>query len=594
MGYLLLSIPILLIFLKFDEKIKSLIVVVSLAAVSSIRFGIGADYFNYEFLYYSSPSSAFLDVMRDSTLNSIEPGFRLLIAFSRSLNFPYFLFISLLSILMIYLISRWILDNSVDRMQSFLVYISFFLIVWNFSALRQGLAISFGCYYLYNQRFNFTLLQRIFIILGLSMLHISALFYLVHMILSLIKWNRKKLILFLIFGLSLSMISYGDIFTIFNSIEFLKKFTVYFTQQGGGIGFWDFKGLARLAFAVLALIAYPYIDQSTRIKKSILNDYILGLSLFFYLRFSDLVAARLSVYGFFLAILILPSIIHVLLEKFKKDRLKRVMIYIVFLSICSLYYTKDLGSLYTQAYMVSGSPYLSFATIFERKTFLFSHPYYYPQNYSTIDQSKTAEMDFQDFVLTQRNHIQLSSDYPNYIPVKFPNGLYGLIDSEGRIVVDGFFESLDYVDGVLRVGENEYLDLELNKLPIAEGAERFMLNQREVNDYIASNFHWAVKLPQRFGESILNQFERNNGLHFSWMYKPLFDAGVKIGVYRYYPETYVYRIYDKEINEVSSYFFTSFTVINKSGVLRFENDESTQYFDRFGKCIWFEYRVKGE
>ncbi|MHC1734663.1 MAG: EpsG family protein [Erysipelotrichaceae bacterium] len=594
MGYLLLSISILLMSLKFDEKIKILIVVVSLAVVSSIRFGIGADYFNYEFLYYASPSSAFLDVMRNTTLNSIEPGFRLLIALSRSLNFSYFLFVSFISILMIYMVTRWILDNSIERLQSFIVYISFFLIVWNFSALRQGLAISIGCYYLYNQRFNFSFIQRIFIVLGLSMLHISALFYLVHIALNLIHWNRKKLTIFLVFGLILSMISYGDIVNVFNSIEFLKKFTVYFAQQGAGVGFWDFKGLARLVFAVTALIAYPYTDQSTWIKKTTLNDYILGLSLFFYLRFSDLVAARLSVYGFFLAILILPSIIHGLLENFKKERLKRVMIYIVFVCVCLLYYTKDLGSLYTQAYMVSGSPYLSFSTIFERETFLFNHPYYYPQNYSAIDQTESAEMDFQKFILAQRDHTELSSDYPNYLPVKFPNGLYGLIDSKGMIVIDGLFESLDYVDGILRIGENEYLDLELNRLTIVEGAERFMLKQREVNNYIADNFHWAVKLPQRFGESILNQFERNNGLHFSWMYKPLFDAGVKIGVYRYYPETYVYRIYDKEINEVSSYFFTSFAVINKSGVLRFENDESTQYFDRFGKCIWFEYRVKGE
>ena len=369
MYYIVFLIGIILSTLYRKKKISFKMFAVILALVSFFRFGVGADYFSYNYLYSRLNESLIIEARNG--LDSQEILFRVMGSAFKGLGLSYQQYIIILAAINLYFIYKICRRYSKNPTQSLLVYYCFYYFVWTFSGLRQGLTISIGVYYLLQCLESENVKKIILISVLLSFIHTSAIILIPLYFGARINYDRKSLIILSLIAIIISIIPIGNILAKFSWLPLISKLKPYLNHHFSLVNILDFQSLGRLIFLVIIIFYYEVYAGIDDISKKIVNIYILSLILYFLLKFSELTAARISIYGVILNIIILPNLYYMHKTKFDK------LLYITLLGIlCTLYFNKELYTLTQQSGLKNNSILVPYTNIFNKDEYSFKNMYY--------------------------------------------------------------------------------------------------------------------------------------------------------------------------------------------------------------------------
>jgi hypothetical protein len=205
----------------------------------------------------------------------------------------------------------------------------------------------------------------------LSFIHTSAIILIPLYFGARINYDRKSLIILSLIAIIISILPIGNILAKFSWLPLIGKLRPYLNHHFSLVNILDFQSLGRLIFLVIIIFYYEVYAGIDDISKKIVNIYILSLILYFLLKFSELTAARISIYGVILNIIILPNLYYMHKTKFDK------LLYITLLGIlCTLYFNKELYTLTQQSGLKNNSILVPYTNIFNKDEYSFKNMYY--------------------------------------------------------------------------------------------------------------------------------------------------------------------------------------------------------------------------
>lgn len=370
MYYMIFFIGILLSMINDKKRISFKLFALILTILAFFRYGVGADYFAYNYLYSRLSESVILELKYG--LDNQEILFRLIGSLLKKGGLSYQHYLMLLSTVNIYFICKTCKRYSKNPTLSLLAYYCFYYFVWTFSGLRQGVVLSVGVYYLLECLESKKIIKLISIAMLLSLIHTSAIFLIILYLGAKINFDKKRLTILSCIAIALSIIPIGNIITKLTWIPFISRLLPYISHNSSVTDVLDFQSLGRIIFIVIGLFYYNSLSHKDDISKKIINIYILSLIFYFLFKFTELTAARLSIYGAVLNILILPNIYYLYKNKFDK------FIYLTCLGIlCLLYFNKELYSMEKQAGLMNESNIIvPYTNIFNKDKYMFNNRYF--------------------------------------------------------------------------------------------------------------------------------------------------------------------------------------------------------------------------
>lgn len=358
MYYLIFFVGVVLILLRNNNILFNIFSII-LLLLSFFRFGVGADYFSYQYIYQNLSSNPIQEIT-NSTLHG-EVLFRVIGSVFKSLNLSYQVFIGFFATITLYFILKLIKAYSDKTIWSLFIFYSFFYFVWIFSGIRQGLTIAIGTYYLLEALEDRKTIKFTFIVIILSFIHSASLILLPIYLLANIDWTRNKLIITTIFSIVCSILPIENILRLFQSIPLIQRIVFYMDGSYSPLRILDFQSLIRILLIGFVLVFYnSYIKYGTK-ARNLMVTYIISLNLYFILKFSELTASRVSIYGYLLAIILLPNIYLT----FKRD-IDRFIYKLLLIIICFFYFNKELDA------MVESSGLMSYETNYVPYTHVFN------------------------------------------------------------------------------------------------------------------------------------------------------------------------------------------------------------------------------
>lgn len=337
MYYLILTIGLILALLnrRFLFWIYASIITTMLA----IRYGVGSDYFSYEFLYSRLQPTWMLEYKFG--IDEQEQGFRVLGAFIKEMGLTYQQYLTVFAIVTIFFTALIMLKYSRNPTLSLMIYFSFYYLTWPMSGIRQALAMAIGMYFLLQYIEKKNTVKFVIIALILAQVHSSALVLLIFMVISHLNLNKKKLTAISLFSIGLSILPLGLLISNLTVLPVFNRIIPYMDlDMSLSLSILDFQSISRLVFLLFAFIVYERVSSQGPIQKTIINLYIMSFALYFAMQFSELAAARMSVYGRFLDTIIIVNVLYLL----KQSKAQILYLNFVFI-LCAAYLTKDLNSM---------------------------------------------------------------------------------------------------------------------------------------------------------------------------------------------------------------------------------------------------------
>ena len=369
MFYLVLTVGLLLAVVN-DKKMISLLIFTSIISLLAfLRYGIGADYFSYELLYYYINESPFKEFFAESAHGEI--GFRLFGSVLKGVGVPYQLYLIIIATINIIFVWKLVKKYSLNPTLSLVIYFAFFYFVWTFSGLRQGLTLVIGMYYLLEAIEKNKTLKIILVCLALSLIHASALVLIFFYFITKINFNKKQLMLLAIIGFLLSFLPLNLILTYLTWIPIIENISPY-ASYAGGLNSLDFAGIIRILLLIFVFVYYDSYSSKNFMNKKILDIYIISLILYFSMQsLGELTAARFSIYGKYLEVIILANIYYL-----HRKRIDKLIYSYGLIIICSLYLYKETNTLEAQSGLVNSSKHIPYVNIFNQEDYIFNKTAY--------------------------------------------------------------------------------------------------------------------------------------------------------------------------------------------------------------------------
>lgn len=447
--YITLVLAVLVGIASYKIKNKKLFFV-SLAPmiyIAMFRFSQGIDYFSYQFIYVTQRVDTFYNMLANQV--RFEPGFRSLIYVFRNLDLSPHVFIATLSIVILAFVSLWIYENSDYPTISLAVFYGFFYLVWVLSALRQGVVIGVGTYFLISKNRKLNTMSEISLVLLLTTIHFSAVFFFLIIILRHIKLSKKSLIIILIISVISTFVPFGKIFEVFSFLPYTTRLIPYFKVVPGIL---NFPGLVRLSFSIyLIYLIYTYSWEDY--EYNLIQNSLIGFSIYFVLKFSEVWAGRLVMYTFIYMVLIFAM--H--LKKINKKPMA-VLFLVGIMSFSALYFQKDALSMQELTGNLTVNKLLEFKSI-QSATYSdyqsYDNPYAFLL-YNTDKQQKNKQQFFENFKPSVVPHVKGG----NYIAVyNHTNSCFGVLNQDGNWVhKDVFCEKITIKSDVAQIQISPTLD----------------------------------------------------------------------------------------------------------------------------------------
>jgi len=371
MFYVAFLVGTLAAYFSSKKRILVWLFVGLLMALSFFRYGMGADYFSYQYLYNRLNPSVISELRFG--LDWQEPLFRMAGATMKGLGFSYQLYLVVFAAIQLYFIYKICRKYSYYPGMSLLIYYCFYYLVWTFSAIRQGLVLAIGIWSLLelmhekDQKFS----KFLIVILCLSLIHLSALILIPLYFFARIDFRKYTIVFILSLSVCINFIPFWRTLFSFLPRALAVRIGYYVTDQSVST-ILDFQSLARLALAFIVLLFWDKLVDEQGLPQGVVQVYLISIAIYFVFKVSELTAARLSIYGRILDIVIFPNIFY----SYKK-RYNKAIFGIFLLILCALYLSKELDTLERQTVLIKTSdtfvtPYVS---IFNKDKYNFGNRY---------------------------------------------------------------------------------------------------------------------------------------------------------------------------------------------------------------------------
>jgi len=276
-----------------------------MSSLAGFREGQGPDYFAYLALFNDLSENPYLEAKKP-LLGSQEIFFRLFGSGLKYFGFNYRGYLCAVAMISMWFVGRTALRFSPYPMLTLLLFFSAFFFVWPYSGIRQGMALCIGTYYLLSCAEQKNHLKMAFVTVVLSAVHLSALFLIFFYAIS-VFYKPLYPVLILCVTALLSLVFSEQIFGMFvSSVPFAERIFFY-EDEFGAASLFDFKTGARLAFSIFGF--FVLMGSKKAQPAFVLTvSYVFISSFFVYVLFkhSEIVAAQLSLYGYFYLVLLGP------------------------------------------------------------------------------------------------------------------------------------------------------------------------------------------------------------------------------------------------------------------------------------------------
>lgn len=594
MFYLLFVWILLVSLLERKDILKQNIVIclylVPLVIVTCLRFGIGADYFSYEYIYNNLDTGSFGKMLE--SFKNMEPGFRVIFFIFKKLNFSYHLAISTITTVLNVIVIKWIKDNDLKIGPSLLLYLSLFYFAWVLNAIRQGIVIVMFAFLFFNKRVNLKPIQSILALVLLSTIHVSVLTAIPVLLINRFKFSSKQLIILFIASLLSTFIPIGSLLRSFKNVPYVSKIILYLDTAK--LGFLDFPGMMRFAlFSFIYIgtrIIFTYEDE---FEHRLSQFFLLNMIVYFFLKNIEILASRTSVYGYFMLILLLPM----LLEKTFDKKIKHLNVFAValFLAFTSFGIYKELNGAVRQSGFTGSHFTINMSTVIntDRSQYINMH-----NHLTQMDEYSKNAVDefFNDKDLEAIG--EQGTETERYISVKFPNDMYGVINNQGQIFETGIYNQKPKIYGpwmevnsegsnfkrsiFKKIGSNETLEQE----EIWSEIEPYIKEDVELSTKWFKHKHLEY---EAYSDTIIHDFFPTNILKNSVLVKfgsPLFFNVLEISVYN---QNY-YLLMDMQLNPIINRLYNSLEPYNNAQIAIGTTVNSVEYINEDGKIIWVENR----
>ncbi|WP_422123913.1 EpsG family protein [Planococcus sp. X10-3] len=369
MFYFVLITGLLLSVVNDKKRVSLLIFTSIISLLAFLRYGIGADYFSYELLYFYIEESPFEEFFAESAHGEI--GFRLFGSVLKGFGVPYQLYLVIIATINMIYVWKLVKKYSLNPTLSLVIYFSFFYFVWTFSGLRQGLTLVIGIYYLLEAIEKNKTLKIILVSLTLSLIHSSALILIFLYFITKINFSKNQLMLLAISGFLMSFLPLNLILPYLTWIPIIENASQYVFDVGG-LNSLDFAGIVRVLLLIFIFLYYESFSSTSLMNKKILDIYIISLILYFIMQsLGELTAARFSIYGKYLEIIILVNIFYL-----HKKRINKLIYSYGLIVLCSLYLYKETNTLELQSGLNNSSMYVPYVSIFNQDEYMFNKKSY--------------------------------------------------------------------------------------------------------------------------------------------------------------------------------------------------------------------------
>lgn len=432
---------------RFQKRTRFILASIPLIAIAWLRFGTGADYFSYEYLYLTAKYSSIRDFL--NVLKNIEPLFKLLLFFFAKLGFSYHVFLGIMSSVLILLSLKFAEEMSPKFELSVLLQYSLLYFYWNLSALRQGIILFFMMYVFFSKK-NFSNKTKLITTVTLMFIHISAIIVPVFYLISHLKWSKKNFALLLLLSPISRLIFRPEIIAILGKIPFIGKVTTYIDYNL--ISFFSAPSFMRLGFIIILLYHYDKIRIKYPSYKIMLNFSLFGLIGYFYLPFAMVIGTRTTIYSFYLLIIFLPLIITL----YDKVIYKNIALGTVIM-IAGISYLNEFDKLVARTGYLGKPLALNSVNIFNGNYSDFDNQFIFyirlmNDNNDFIKSNELKERIHEPYVRIERFY----SPNDSHINVKFAsNNKYGVINQHGEVVLLPYFtEQFNIYKNYVEVKEN--------------------------------------------------------------------------------------------------------------------------------------------
>lgn len=371
MYYLIFLTGLFLSIINDKRKISLLFFTLILLVLACIRYGVGTDFFAYEYLFRRLSESP-IDEYQFG-LDDQEVLFRVMGSFIKSLGLTYQHYLMIIALINIYYLYKICRKYSKNPTLSLLVYFSFYYFVWTFSGLRQGLTLAIGIYYLLECLENKKNFKFLIIVSILTMIHSSSIVLILLYLVAKINIEKRQLIYLSLFSLLLAVLPVGALIAPLSSLPFMDRIIPY-TSAGFSLNnIFDFQTLGRVLFLSIALFFYDAYTEQGEMSKKMITIYIFSILFYFAFQFSELTAARLSLYGKILDIIILTNIYYLY-----KERINKLLYIGCLVCLSSVYLFKELETLKGQTGLYDDeSIIIPYTNIFNKDEHVFQHNIYH-------------------------------------------------------------------------------------------------------------------------------------------------------------------------------------------------------------------------
>lgn len=307
---------------SYTTEVLMILVIIIFAIFSGIRYRIGNDFIPYLNIF-KDVESVYLPPYKN-----IETGFKVVIVFFKSLNFPPYSLFLIFSVFLLCFVYRGISKNSQYKLFSLFLYFSIFYITYLFNVLRQGVAMAIFIYLLpdFKER-NFSKVA-VFTLIAAS-IHNSGIFIFISYFIYKFSFKRN----FFIISTVLSIIYFFnnkilmDYFLIYTPDFLSDKLSTFIMKFGESVDLTSF--LLRLIILTILIYYYNEISKLNGIK-GIFNIYFFGFLVYVLFSFQGEFATRINMFFRILEVILLPSVLIA-----EKNKIIRYLAFLLIIAIAS-------------------------------------------------------------------------------------------------------------------------------------------------------------------------------------------------------------------------------------------------------------------
>lgn len=583
---IILSLMLGVYLIKIPNNYKKYLYVAILAIFTVVTFGLGADYFSYEFLY------EYITLGGKINNEIIEPLFAVFAQLLRIMGVEYHIYISILRIFILILTMKWINDNSDNILVSIILYFAMFYLVWTMSAIRQGIVLAIGLNLFFSKK-ELSAIKKILAVLALTTIHYSALYYLAVFLLLKIKWSRRLHLYFLTLSLSMTFIPLNIVVEKLTFIPYHDKLLRYLEYNNG---FFDLASIMRLSFFFVIWFFYNQIKDMKNYK--MLSDaFLSGISCYFIMKFSEIASSRFTIFTFVLIVILLPGVYENTIKVYLGENRGMSQSFIKYSSFIGLVIFSVLFLSKESLGYIDQSGYVGGKTIY-------SVEYINNKNYDVFDSSysfrKSQVIKSDDYISnfkSQRDSMLVEDfDELNNYTFVFDDryGKHGILSSTGGWLVEpSLNDNFSIVDSVIIKKYNEvltgvevYEDLsgkteDQNDLRKTVADTRYkrafdLVTSEEIEDLkfddVIDNAKDFVPFPENISESSVYKVSQT-GFEYHV---------VKFKYYGYNLNIYL----DSQMKPFADIVFTNYRDYNDDNFLYATTYSGTLIFNSKGQLIW--------